>query len=392
MGQRLDADSRTTRNTEHVDHAWRGHERMRVLGIDAALERMAEHRHIALLEAEPLAGRDSDLLLDDVDARDHLGDRMLDLQPRVRFHEIEATVLVHEKLERPRIRVLHRLGGVDHDAPHLPAELVGESHRRCFLDELLMPPLNRAFTLAQMHDRPVLIAEHLELDVSRRVDVLLEVDVADAERGFRLALSRLYRMTQLAGRPHHPHPTSAAAGRRLDDDGIADVLGDLERLLLAFDGPIAPRQDRDAGFLHDAACPRLVPHEADDLRIGTDELDVAGFAYLGEVGALGKKAVPGVDRVGAGDLGSADDRRDVQIAVGAPRRTDADVLIGKPHVERVLVGLGVDCDGLDAELATGINDAHRDLAAVRDEDLLEHHRVRIAKSRSPYCTGWPFST
>ena len=107
-----------------------------------------------------------------------------------------------------------------------------------------------------------------------------------------------------------------------------------------------------------------------------------------------------MDRVGAGDLGGADDRRHAQIAVGAARRADADVLVGEADVQRVLVGLGVDGDGLDAELAAGADDAQGDLAAVGDEDFLEHDGAAAvhvlnrsyATSRSPYCTGLPFST
>ena len=79
-----------------------------------------------------------------------------------------------------------------------------------------------------------------------------------------------------------------------------------------------------------------------------------------------------MDRVGAGDLGGAEHRRHVQIAVGAARRTDADVLVGEPHVQRVLVGLRIDGDGLDAQLAAGADDAQRDLSAVGDQDFLEH--------------------
>ena len=79
-----------------------------------------------------------------------------------------------------------------------------------------------------------------------------------------------------------------------------------------------------------------------------------------------------MNRVGAGDLGGADDGRHVQVAVGAPRRTDADVLVGKPHVQRVLVRLGADGDGLDAKLAARVDDAKRHLAAVRNQNLLEH--------------------
>ena len=105
------------------------------------------------------------------------------------------------------------------------------------------------------------------------------------------------------------------------------------------------------------------------------KLDVAGLADLSEVGVLGQKAVAGMNRVGAGDLGGADDRRNVQVAVGAGRRADADVLVGEADVERVLVGLGVYRDGLDAELAAGADDPQGDLAAIRDQNFLEHHYV-----------------
>ena len=133
--------------------------------------------------------------------------------------------------------------------------------------------------------------------------------------------------------------------------GIADLLGELERLLLAVDRAVAARQDRHARLLHHAARARLVAHQPDHLRVGADELDVARLADLGQVGALGQEPVAGMDRVGAGDFRGADDRRHVQVAVGAARRADADVLVGEPDVQRVLVGLRVDGDGLDAQLA-----------------------------------------
>src|SRR5262245_52744509 len=260
-----------------------------------------------------------------------------------------------------------------------------------------------------------MVAENLELDVARRLDVLLDVDVTDAERRFGLALRRLDRVRQLAGRTHDAHTASAAARGRLHDHRVADVLRELERLLLALDRAVAAGQDRDARFLHHAPRPRLVAHQPDDLRIRTDELDVARFADFGEVRALGKESVAGMDRVRAGNLGGADHRRDVQIAVGAARRADPDILVGEADVQRVLVGFRIDCDGLDAQLAAGVDDANRDFSAVGDENFLKHlclirgplppghalrgppraplrYRVLIAKRRSAYCTGCPFST
>ena len=167
--------------------------------------------------------------------------------------------------------------------------------------------------------------------------------------------------------PRPPPPATA-----LMITGSPRSLRDLERLLLAVDRAVAARQDRHARLLHRAPRPRLVAEQADHVRRGADELDVARLADFGEVGALGQEAVAGMDRVGAGDFGGADDRRHVEVALGAARRADADVLVGEAHVQRVLVGLGIDGDGLDAELAAGTDDPQGDLSAVGDEDFLEH--------------------
>ena len=59
---------------------------------------------VALAEAQLLAGGDADLLLHDVDAGDHLGDRVLDLDARVHLDEEELVVLVQE-LERARAAI-----------------------------------------------------------------------------------------------------------------------------------------------------------------------------------------------------------------------------------------------------------------------------------------------
>ena len=131
-------------------------------------------------------------------------------------------------------------------------------------EQLLVPALNRALALAKVDDAAVVVAEHLELDVPRRDDVLLHVDVADPERGLGLALRRLQRLRQLAGDVDDAHAAAAAAGRRLDDHRVADVLGDLQRLFLALDRAVAAGQDRHAGLLHRPARARLVAHQPDD--------------------------------------------------------------------------------------------------------------------------------
>src|SRR5262249_53311708 len=89
-------------------------------------------------------------------------------------------------------------------------------------------------------------------------------------------------------------------------------------------------------------------------------------------------------RVGAGDLARREDRGDVEVAVAGRRRADADALVGHTHMHGVAVGGRVDGDGLDAQFLAGAQHAERDLAPVRDEDLLEH--------QSMTASGWPYST
>ena len=60
-----------------------------VLGVEAGLDGVAAERDRLLLVAERLAGGDAQLLADQVDARDLLGDRVLDLQPGVDLEEEE---------------------------------------------------------------------------------------------------------------------------------------------------------------------------------------------------------------------------------------------------------------------------------------------------------------
>ena len=98
-----------------------------------------------------------------------------------------------------------------------------------------------------------------------------------------------------------------------------------------------------------------------------------------------------MDGVDAGDGRGREDRRDVEVAVARRRRADADRLVGQPHMHGVAVGRRMDRHRLDAHLAAGAMDAERDLAAVGDQDLVEHRAdasYSTIISGSPNSTGW----
>ena len=102
----------------------------------------------------------------------------------------------------------------------------------------------------------------------------------------------------------------------------------------------------------------------------SDEGQAGGFADFGEVGVFGKETVAGMNGVGVGDFGGADDGRNVEVAARAFRRADADGFVGEAGVEAVAVGFGIYGDRADAEILAGANDAQGDFAAVGDQNLL----------------------
>jgi hypothetical protein len=65
---------------------------------------MATDADVLLGDRQGLTGGDAQLLLDEVDAGDHLGDRVFDLDTGVHLDEVELAVLIQE-LEGARTAV-----------------------------------------------------------------------------------------------------------------------------------------------------------------------------------------------------------------------------------------------------------------------------------------------
>ena len=171
--------------------------------------------------------------------------------------------------------------------------------------------------------------------------------------------------------PRPPPPADA-----LMITGIADLGGDALRLAVVGDGAVGAGHDRNAEPLGGALGLDLVAHDADMLGRRADEGDVVGGQDVGELGVLRQEAVARMDGVGAGDLAGGDDLVDVEIGVARRRRADADAFVGEPDMHGVGVGGRMHHHRLDAELLGGAQHAKGDLAAVGDQDFLEHSVLR----------------
>ncbi len=217
-----------------------------------------------------------------------------------------------------------------------------------FFQHLLVAALHRAVALEQIHAIAVAVAEDLDLDVARALQIFLDQYVLVAEAGGRLALARRQGVEEVLAPLHRAHALAAATGRGLDQHRVADpVRLQLEEVGFLLIAVIAGRE-RHAGLLHQLLGFRLAAHGADGRHRRADENQAVLRAGLGEFLVLGEEAVAGMDGLGAGGQRRGDDLVHHQIGLARRRRADTHGLVGQAHVARAFVGLGIHGDGADA--------------------------------------------
>src|SRR6185369_13936562 len=165
-----------------------------VLGAQARLDRMAAgletREQLALCDRYRLAGGDAQLPLDEIDVDELLGQRVLDLQPRVHLDEPERAASVEQELDCAGAAVADRARDRDGGVAHRSPERGRHRRRGRFLDDLLVAPLQRAVALAEMDDVAVRVGEDLDLDVARADRLALEEETRIAERSVRFGRRR----------------------------------------------------------------------------------------------------------------------------------------------------------------------------------------------------------
>ncbi len=297
---------------------------------------------------------------------------MLDLQSRIHFQEIETLVLPRDELDRAGAVVADRLRQRDRLLSHFFASRGIEQRRRRLLDDLLIAALDRAFALAEVDDIAVLVAKHLNFDMARIRDELFDENALIAERRLCLRARARKPLLHVGLAVRNAHALAAAPRARLDHDGIADLLRNPDGLRFIFDHPKMTGDGRHLGSRGRLLQLDLVAHRRDRLRVRPDKDDAGSRQRFRKRLALGEKTVARVHGLRAALLAGGDDLFDHQVAFGGRRRADRDRAIRHSDVERVAVGLRVDGDRFDAQLARGLDDPAGDFAAIGDQDTLEH--------------------
>jgi len=308
---------------------------------------------------------------------------VLHLQTRVHLKEVEAhagrVCAADDEFDRARTVVADGLRQRDGLLAHGFAHFGRDERRGRLLDDLLVAALDRAFALAEVEHIAVLVAEHLDLDVARLDDELLDEHAVVAEARKPLALGRLEALAHVLLGVSEAHTLAAAAGRGLHHHRIADFVRNADGVLGVLDLADEAGDDVDTCRLGELLRFDLVAHRGDGIGRRADEGDVLFGELLREPFTLREETVAGVYRFGAGRLAGRDDRVAEQVGFGGGRRAEPHGLVRHLHVQRTGVCIRIDRDRLDTHAPRRLDDTAGDLAAVRDQDFFEHERRRPPK-------------
>src|SRR5262249_7015708 len=123
--------------------------------------------------------------MNEIDARYHFSNRMFDLDSRVHFNEIEFSSLI-EKLDGAKPAVAQLAHRHCTDFADFQALRCVKGGAWALLPQFLIPALKRAIAFAQMNSLAMTVAENLNFDVARLIEVFFEVDSVIAKGRFGL--------------------------------------------------------------------------------------------------------------------------------------------------------------------------------------------------------------
>ncbi|MNZ95227.1 hypothetical protein D3C78_1143630 [compost metagenome] len=252
----------------------------------------------------------------------------------------------------------------------------GQEGGRGFFDQFLVPALQRAVAGAEYQHIAVLVGENLRLDMARPVKETFEEALAAAESGCRLAHGGFVEIGDLFHLPSNFQAATTAAMRCLDGDGQAVFFGKGCDFGGGRDRAVAAGDQRCADAGGDAPRLDLVAQCFDNLRVRADP-DQAGIKHgLREFSTLGQEAVAGMHGIRAGTFGNRDQLGDIEIGLGRAHAFQRIGFIRQPDEKRILIGIGINGDRLQAIIATCADDAHRDLAAIGNQHFFHRSSPR----------------
>ena len=232
------------------------------------------------------AGGHENLSPHQVDARDHLGDGVLHLNPGVHLNEVVLAEFVHQKFHRARVHIAHGGGDLHRVRPQGLPHRLRHAPRGGVLHHLLVAALQGAVPLPQMAHVAVFVRKDLHLDVLGLHQIFFHEDAVVPEGLAGLAFHKLKGGQHVLLPLAQAHAPPAAAGGSLQNHGEAELSRLLQRLRPVPQGGHRAGHGGHAAALGNFLGLQLVAHHAQHVAGRADEGDARLLAGPGEGGVL----------------------------------------------------------------------------------------------------------
>src|ERR1019366_6981552 len=278
----INSNTRPSLNSEALD-CTRGWSKsvVRVFRVQPHLDSVAGCARRLTFQAATTG--DMNLQLDQIDARGAFGHWVLDLQPGVHLHEPEALdYRLVQELHRARIVVARGVAQAHCSLSQCLALLQRQRRRGCFLENFLVVALDRAIAHACGPRRSVVVGNDLDFNVARLLYQLLEKNGWVPEGLETFGAGALKGTRELALRIYTANPVTAASGRGLNQERIAQEFAMMASILKRFYGAATPWRNRYLRALGQALGGDFVTDAPHHVTVRANEYNVHLAAKLGE--------------------------------------------------------------------------------------------------------------
>ena len=218
------------------------------------------------------------------------------------------------------------------------------------------------------------VCQNLHFNMPRPENQLFQIHLPVAEAGHSLSPGAFKRLRQLLRAVHPADSPAAAAGRGFQENRITHRLGHSPGRFHAFHRSLGAGRHRNSRLLHPRLGRRLTSRPPYGVSGGADKGQAPLGAGIGKFCVFRQKSIARMYPIAARGLGHREQGLLIQVAVRRFGRTDADGLGSQLHRQRLLIGLGIDRDGLHPQLPAGPEDAEGNFAPVGDQNPPQHAR------------------
>ena len=207
--------------------------------------------------------------------------------------------------------------------------------------------------------------------MARLLDVLLDEHTVVAERRLRLLLRQVVSRNGFLVVPRNTHSLATTSSRSLDHHRVANLVRNLQHLLVRVDLTIVTRNRVHLRSHSQLLRADLVSHSLNGVLARSTPDDSLLLQRLSETPVLRQETVTRMNGVRSRLTTSLHNLISTQVRLSRRRRSNVHSLVSHLHVLRVAISIRIHGHRLDSHALGSLEHTASNLSTVSNQDLLE---------------------